>query len=62
MKFIHIIYINRALHIIKPTIELSGDYRCVVSTYHDEDFMIKRMIVYCEYPYRFYHFIHCYFD
>lgn len=39
----------RALHIINPTVELSGDYRCVVSTYHDEDFMIKRMIVYCEY-------------
>ncbi|XP_050431045.1 uncharacterized protein LOC126839680 [Adelges cooleyi] len=37
---------HRALHIINPTIELSGDYRCVVSTYHDEDFMIKRMIVY----------------
>ncbi|XP_050530077.1 uncharacterized protein LOC126899326 isoform X2 [Daktulosphaira vitifoliae] len=37
---------HRALHIINPTIELTGDYRCVVSTYHDEDFMIKRMIVY----------------
>uniref|UniRef100_A0A2S2Q2N4 Ig-like domain-containing protein n=1 Tax=Sipha flava TaxID=143950 RepID=A0A2S2Q2N4_9HEMI len=36
----------RALYIIRPTIELSGDYKCVVSTYTDEDFMIKKMTVY----------------
>lgn len=38
----------RALYIIRPTIELSGDYKCVVSTYTDEDFMIKKMTVYGE--------------
>lgn len=36
----------RALYIVKPTIELTGNYRCVVSTYRHEDFMIKKMIVY----------------
>jgi len=38
----------RALYIIRPTIELTGNYKCVVSTYNDEDFMIKKMIVYGE--------------
>lgn len=36
----------RALYIVRPTTELSGNYKCVVSTYTDEDFMIKRMTVY----------------
>lgn len=36
----------RALYIIKPTIELSGEYKCLVSTYHDEDFSKKTMIVF----------------
>lgn len=35
----------RALKIIKPTIELSGEYKCLVSTYYEEDFMMKTMIV-----------------
>ncbi len=39
----------RALKIIRPTIELTGDYKCLVSTYHDEDFMIKKMTVFGEY-------------
>ncbi|KAL1129760.1 hypothetical protein AAG570_012704 [Ranatra chinensis] len=36
----------RALFIVNPTTELSGDYKCCVSTFQDEDFMIKKMIVY----------------
>lgn len=36
----------RALYIVRPTIELTGNYKCVVSTYSDEDFMIKKMTVY----------------
>lgn len=41
----------RALKIIRPTIELSGEYKCLVSTNHDEDFMMKTMIVFGEYFY-----------
>lgn len=40
---------HRALYIINPTVELSGDYKCLVSTNLDEDFMIKKMIVYGKY-------------
>ncbi|XP_046658296.1 uncharacterized protein LOC124352714 [Homalodisca vitripennis] len=36
----------RALSILNPTTDLSGEYRCAVSTFTDEDFMIQRMIVY----------------
>lgn len=36
----------RALYILQPTTELSGEYKCAVSTFHEEDFMIKRMLVY----------------
>ncbi|XKL61401.1 hypothetical protein PGB90_008458 [Kerria lacca] len=35
----------RALFILNPTVELSGDYTCRVSTNVDEDFSIKKMIV-----------------
>lgn len=37
---------HRALKILKPTTELSGMYRCKVSSFVDEDFMQKPMIVY----------------
>ncbi|XP_046661175.1 uncharacterized protein LOC124354616 [Homalodisca vitripennis] len=37
---------HRALYINTPTPKLSGEYKCAVSTFWDEDFMIKRMIVY----------------
>lgn len=37
---------HRALYIVNPTIELSGEYKCAVSTFKDEDFMIKKMIVF----------------
>ncbi|KAG8232195.1 hypothetical protein J437_LFUL011422 [Ladona fulva] len=35
-----------ALRIRKPTTDLSGDYKCSVSTFHDEDSMVKRMLVF----------------
>ncbi|KAK7575776.1 hypothetical protein V9T40_012062 [Parthenolecanium corni] len=38
----------RALYILNPTVELSGEYKCIVSTNVDEDFSIKRMIVWGE--------------
>ncbi|XP_054259247.1 uncharacterized protein LOC128983990 [Macrosteles quadrilineatus] len=37
---------HRALYITNPTPKLSGEYKCAVSTFWDEDFMIKKMIVY----------------
>ncbi|XP_054290379.1 uncharacterized protein LOC129005500 isoform X1 [Macrosteles quadrilineatus] len=37
---------HRALYILQPTTDLSGEYKCAVSTFHEEDFMIKRMLVY----------------
>lgn len=37
---------HRALCIVNPTTELSGEYKCEVSTFYDDDFMIKPMIVY----------------
>ena len=40
---------HRALKIMRPTTELSGTYRCKVSSFLDEDFMQKEMIIYCKY-------------
>ena len=40
---------HRALKILRPTTELSGTYRCKVSSLLDEDFMQKTMIIYCKY-------------
>ncbi|GFG38349.1 hypothetical protein Cfor_10370, partial [Coptotermes formosanus] len=37
---------HRALFISNPTTELSGEYKCVVSTFDDEDFMTKKMVVF----------------
>lgn len=37
---------HRALKILHPTAELSGLYKCKVSSFVDEDFMQKKMIVY----------------
>ena len=39
---------HRALKILKPTTEMSGPYRCKVSSFVDEDFMQKTMVVYGE--------------
>ena len=39
---------HRAIKIIRPTTELSGTYRCKVSSFIDEDFMQKKMTVYCK--------------
>lgn len=36
---------HRALYILTPTTELSGEYKCSVSTFTDEDFMIGKMVV-----------------
>ena len=45
----HVATMYRALYIPNPTIELSGEYKCVASTFDDEDFMTKKMIVFGEY-------------
>jgi hypothetical protein len=39
---------HRALYIPNPTTELTGEYKCLVSTFDDEDFMTKKMVVYGE--------------
>jgi hypothetical protein len=44
----HVATMHRALYIPNPTTELSGEYKCVVSTFDDEDFMTKKMIVFGE--------------
>lgn len=36
----------RALYINNPTVELSGEYKCTVSTNIDEDFSLKKMVVF----------------
>lgn len=36
----------RAIEIITPTTELSGEYKCTVSTFDQEDSKSKKMIVY----------------
>lgn len=40
---------HRALQILQPTTELTGDYKCKVSTFEDEDFMSKKMVVFGKY-------------
>ena len=42
---------HRAIKILNPTTELTGIYKCKVSSFVDEDFMQKPMIVYGEYEY-----------
>lgn len=37
---------HRALHILRPSADLSGEYTCVVSTFHDEDKQTKKMLVF----------------
>lgn len=37
---------HRALHILRPSAELSGEYTCVVSTFHNEDRRSKKMLVF----------------
>lgn len=37
---------HRALEILHPTTELTGDFTCRVSSFHDEEYASKRMIVY----------------
>ncbi|XP_069682300.1 uncharacterized protein [Periplaneta americana] len=42
----HSATMHRALYIPNPTTELSGEYKCLVSTFDDEDFMTKKMVVF----------------
>lgn len=37
---------HRALQIIRPTTELSGEYKCLVSTFDDEASEARKMIIY----------------
>ncbi|XP_039280362.1 selection and upkeep of intraepithelial T-cells protein 1 isoform X2 [Nilaparvata lugens] len=37
---------HRAMQILRPTTELSGEYRCIVSTFDGEDSEAKKMIIY----------------
>lgn len=39
-------YKHRALQILNPTTELSGEYKCLVSTFHNETSQSKKMIIY----------------
>lgn len=39
---------HRALRIVKPNTDISGDYTCVVSTFMEEDSRTKQMIVFGE--------------
>ena len=43
---------HRAIKILRPTTELSGLYKCKVSSFVDEDFLTARMTVFGEYMYR----------
>ncbi|KAJ0179576.1 hypothetical protein K1T71_005288 [Dendrolimus kikuchii] len=38
--------LHRALRIVKPNTDISGDYTCVVSTFMEEDSRTKQMIVF----------------
>ncbi|KAL7648289.1 UNVERIFIED_CONTAM: hypothetical protein RMT77_000195 [Armadillidium vulgare] len=38
--------LHRAVEIMNPTTDLTGNYKCRVSSFHDEDFASKKMIVY----------------
>lgn len=37
---------HRALRIVKPNTDISGDYTCVVSTFMEEDSRTKQMVVF----------------
>ena len=41
----------RALYILNPTVELTGEYKCTVSTNIDEDWSVKKMTVFGEYSF-----------
>ncbi|KAL1124448.1 hypothetical protein AAG570_001074, partial [Ranatra chinensis] len=44
---------HRALEIVNPTIDLSGEYRCAVSTFTTEATQSKKMVIYGELQTRF---------
>lgn len=37
---------HRALRILNPTTDISGEYKCFVSTFNDEDFSSRQMTVF----------------
>lgn len=41
----------RAMKLNKPGIDLTGEYKCVISTYADERSASSSMVVYCKYPF-----------
>lgn len=41
--------VHRALHIIQPGTDLSGEYTCFVSTFNSEDRKTKTMLVFGTY-------------
>lgn len=45
--------VYRAMKIENPTNEIAGEYKCYVSTFTDEDFSIKNMIVFGKYGCRY---------
>lgn len=38
--------VHRAIKIWNPTTDIAGEYKCFVSTFADEDFSVKNMIVF----------------
>lgn len=40
------IKVNRSIHIINPTYDLSGNYRCQVATFQNEESRSKNMTIY----------------
>lgn len=53
--------IYRALHILKPGPDLSGDYTCKVSTFQSEDESTKNMLVFGEFFFTLCHFYHAHY-
>ncbi|KAJ8884341.1 hypothetical protein PR048_016198 [Dryococelus australis] len=41
---------HRALQIVNPTTELSGEYMCQISTFDEEHTLSKKMIIFGEFP------------
>lgn len=38
--------VYRAMYVLNPTTEIAGEYKCYVSSFTDEDFSIRNMIVF----------------
>ena len=44
----------RAIRLTRLDVFLSGEYKCIVSTYDDEDIRVSHMLVWCEYVLAFF--------